>query len=160
MADTLYAGNKTYLGGTSGNDVMVANNSTGTHLDGGRGSDNINGGDGNDIIQGGRGNDYLWGGNGNDTFLFLQKEQDGGTDKIFDFGGAGEKGGDVLQLYGFSSESTLTLMQTDTGMNGHMIFKYDLYDAATGLHNVISIESVNGQALGAGDILFGGQLIL
>lgn len=160
MAATIFSGDAHYLGGTSGNDVMVVNGSDGKHVDGGNGSDNINGGAGNDTIQGGRGNDYMYGGKGDDTFLFLQKEQDGSTDKIFDFEGAGAKGGDTLQLYGFNADSTLTLTQTLNGANGHMIFKYDLYDATTGVTNHISVESVNGLKLTADDIQFGGHLII
>ena len=160
MADTIYSTDKHYLGGTSGNDVMVVTGSDGKHVDGGNGSDNINGGAGNDIIQGGRGNDYMWGGKGDDTFLFLQKEQDGSTDKIFDFEGAGSKGGDTLQLYGFSADSTLTLTQTLNGAGGHTIYKFALYDDVTHVTNYISIESVNGQKLTADDIQFAGKLFI
>jgi Ca2+-binding RTX toxin-like protein len=65
--------------GGAGNDTLTANNTTGSELDGGAGSDTLNGGtaadvlyggDGNDIVNAGAGNDLIIGGDGagNDTY--------------------------------------------------------------------------------------------
>lgn len=146
-----------YLGSGSSSDTLVAT-AAGAHLDGGAGTDNLNGGKGNDILQGGKGNDYMYGGGGNDTFLWLGSELDGSTDKIFDFGGAGEASGDRLTFQGMGQGSSLSLLGQTNGVDGHVIYKYDLFDTATGKHNVISIESVNGKALTDGDFAFYGSV--
>lgn len=146
-----------YLGSGASNDTLVATGGA-AHLDGGAGTDNLNGGKGNDILQGGKGNDYMYGGGGNDTFLWLASDVDGSTDKIFDFGGAGEASGDRLTFRGFGEGSTLNVLSQTTGVDGHVIYKYDLFDAATGKHNTISIESVNGKALTSDDYAFYGSV--
>ncbi|WHA43968.1 hypothetical protein [Agrobacterium larrymoorei] len=146
-----------YLGSGESNDVLVATGGA-AHLDGGRGSDNLNGGKGDDILQGGKGNDYMYGGGGNDTFLWLASDVDGSTDKIFDFGGAGEASGDRLTFRGMGVDSTLNLVSHTAGVDGHVIYKYELIDSATGNHNFISIESVNGKPLTADDYAFYGSV--
>jgi Ca2+-binding RTX toxin-like protein len=147
-----------YLGSGAANDVLIAKGPNGAHLDGGRGSDNLNGGAGNDILQGGKGNDYMYGGGGNDTFLWLASDVDGSKDKIFDFGGAGEASGDRLTFRGMGASSSLELVTQTAGTGGHVIYTYDLYDSATGQHNTISIESVNGKPLTANDYAFYGSV--
>jgi Ca2+-binding RTX toxin-like protein len=149
-----------YLSSGSSNDVLVATGGS-THLDGGAGSDNLNGGASADILQGGRGNDFIWGGGGNDTFLFIAADLDGSTDKIFDFEGAGVDSGDRLTFYGLGEGSTFTQYGSVlNGVNGHKIYSYDLYDTATNIHNYISIESTNGNALNASDYAFYGSVAL
>jgi Ca2+-binding RTX toxin-like protein len=75
-----------------GNDTLTANNaSTGSRLEGGRGTDTLNGGAGRDSLDGGKGNDSMTGGAGSD--LFLIRKDPGSTDTVFDFAVAtrGEK---------------------------------------------------------------------
>ncbi|WP_062584146.1 MULTISPECIES: hypothetical protein [Rhizobium/Agrobacterium group] len=146
-----------YLGSGASSDKLVALDGP-AHLDGGAGSDNINGGKGDDILQGGKGNDYMYGGAGKDTFLWLATDVDGSTDKIFDFGGAGEASGDRLTFRGMGEGSSLNLLSHTAGTDGHVIYKYELIDTATGNHNIISIESVNGKPLTAGDYAFYGSV--
>ena len=155
---TIY-GSGHYVGGTSGVDVLVANDS-GQHLDGGRGNDNLNGGDGNDILQGGRGSDYMYGGAGDDTFLWLAGEvQSTDVDKVFDFSGAGETGGDKLQFQGMGAGSSLTLVGHYAGPSavpGSVIYAYELHVGSTDTTQTIYVTSLNGKALTTDDYVFYG----
>ena len=87
--------------GSAGDDVLVANASSGSTLNGGNGNDtlwgqsgqdSLSGGSGNDVLRGGAGNDTLLGGAGNDQLVggtgadfFAYNATGWGYDQIFDF---------------------------------------------------------------------------
>lgn len=146
-----------YTPGTAGNDVIVLTGKG--HADGGNGSDNINGSAGNDVIQGGKGSDFLFGGKGDDTFLWQATDIKDPTavDKVFDFEGAGVKGGDSLVFYGFGVDSTLTL--NGKGVvepGGKVTFDYIVHNSATNESQHIYITSLNSNELTKDDYHFYG----
>jgi Ca2+-binding RTX toxin-like protein len=96
-----------FLFGTDEND-SISGLGGNDFLNGQGGSDLLNGGDGNDILQGDgfgffnlKGADTLTGGAGDDAFEFSVFDGDSTSlnrDTITDFQGAGEAGGDTLEL--------------------------------------------------------------
>ncbi|WP_395331127.1 hypothetical protein WBP06_01445 [Novosphingobium sp. BL-8H] len=159
MADNIYGDGSTfYVVGTTGDDVLVALKG-GTQLDGGAGRDHLNGSSGHDVLTGGKGNDFLWGGAGNDTFLWHASDlsDDNATvDMVYDFEGAGVASGDDMIFYGFGEGSTFT-----TDGRGQVlpdgrgtIYKYTLYDAASGHSETIMVTSTNGKLLTTDDFHF------
>ena len=64
--DDLLAGNKVWMTGGPGNDVLISNDK-GSQLEGEEGDDRLRGGGGDDQLQGGPGSDVLEGGRGDDT---------------------------------------------------------------------------------------------
>jgi serralysin len=90
--------------GGSGNDRLIANDSSCT-LSGGGGADTLIGGAGNDWLIGGSGVDNLTGGNSGDTFVFLlgnSSAASGQHDRITDF----VSGTDYIDLSGFDAISS------------------------------------------------------
>jgi len=143
--------------GSAFNDIFYGGTQKDT-LNGNAGNDTINGGAGADLLTGGSGNDVLYGGTGSDSFIWTAADVTGsppGTqDVIYDFEGAGDGrvSGDTLNFLGFSAGSTLTLKAQST-VSSHLYY-YTLTDAASGAHEVIAINSLNGAALTQGDFLF------
>ncbi len=78
VGENNFLGNTIVLGGTSGNDNLLA---------GAADDDTVYGDGGNDIINGGGGNDFLFGGDGNDTLIGGQGDDtlhgDAGNDTIY-----------------------------------------------------------------------------
>ncbi len=145
--------------GTSGSDSYDFSLRVGPQLVNGQaGNDTISGGVVNDNLNGAAGNDVLYGGTGSDSFIWMLADVTGsppGTqDVIYDFEGAGDGrlSGDTLNFLGFSAGSTLTLKAQST-VSSHLYY-YTLTDAASGAHEVIAINSLNGAALTVGDFLF------
>lgn len=127
--DTLdYSSAKTsvLIAGLEGNDVLRGGAGNDA-LNGGAGNDILTGGAGNDSITGGLGADRLGGGAGNDTFHVALGDLalTGATDLIVDFQGAGQAGGDVIRLSGFTTGSTLELV----GTSGNARI-YEVHDTA------------------------------
>jgi len=90
--------------GGSGNDRLIANDSSCT-LSGGGGADTLTGGAGNDRLLGGSGIDNLTGGSSGDTFVFLLGDSSaasGQHDRITDF----VSGFDRIDLSGFDAISS------------------------------------------------------
>ena len=103
LGDTLYgdlgsdavygnAGNDVLFGGRAYSDANDGNDT----LHGGLGDDQIYGNAGDDLLIGAAGNDSLYGGLGDDTFRITHNNH---SDTIFGFQGAGEAGGDVIQIF-------------------------------------------------------------
>ncbi|TCM17993.1 beta-glucanase (GH16 family) [Novosphingobium sp. PhB165] len=144
----------TITGGT-GNNVLSG-------LDG---NDSLSGGAGDDVLIGGKGNDFMRGDAGNDTFLIAASDIDAGnkgSDKIYDFEGAGQAGGDTLHFEGFGAGSTFSL-DTSTYKNGtyldgsgHNVFVYKLFDTATQHFETVHVTSMSGLALSSDDFGFFG----
>lgn len=78
----------------------VAGTAFADKIDGAAGDDHIRGGAGVDLLKGGAGADRLTGGAGDDLFIFtaVRDSHRGAVDTITDFHGAGEKGGDIIDL--------------------------------------------------------------
>lgn len=110
--DVIYgnAGNDIIVGGRVQTDAYDGNDT----LYGGLGDDLIYGNAGNDLIVGAAGNDSIWGGLGDDIIRITPNNN---TDVIYGFQGAGQAGGDILQLY--------------SGLNG------------TGIHDFASLMAVS-----------------
>jgi serralysin len=95
-SDTIY--------GNAGDDVLVGGSNFSDTADqadtiyGGLGNDQIYGNAGDDVINAAAGNDTLYGGLGNDIFQFTNGH---GVDQVNGFDGAGQSGGDVIQLSRF-----------------------------------------------------------
>ncbi|MBP1807421.1 peroxidase family protein [Rubellimicrobium aerolatum] len=108
--DTL-AGIENLIGGT-GDDTFFGSTAANS-LSGGDGNDTLSGGNGNDILSGdagsdtlmgGLGSDQLVGGLGDDLFIFstLAESSTTITDSIVGMEGAGESGGDIIDIGGLS----------------------------------------------------------
>ena len=113
--DTLYgnSGNDTLIGGQGLTDTFDTHDT----LYGGLGDDDLYGNAGDDVLVGSLGNDNLYGGLGNDTFVITDSNQ---SDTIWAFDGAGQTGGDVIQLANningtgiYDYQSLLAVAQTD-----------------------------------------------
>lgn len=148
-----------YATGGAGDDQIVGRGQR-SHLDGGRGSDNINGGDGNDLMRGGPGKDFLFGGQGADTFQWFAGDLDGLApyDKVFDFAGAGQSGGDRLEFRGFGLGSTLDVVGQFSAGGEAVTFDYLLTNASDGTSQHIFVTSLNGAPLTSSDYAFYGNL--
>lgn len=83
--DTIYAG-RGFTDASDGDDVLY----------GGLGNDNLYGNAGNDVLVGASGHDNIYGGLGDDIIRITPNNQ---TDVVWGFQGAGQSGGDVIQLY-------------------------------------------------------------
>lgn len=128
--------------------------------------DKMAGGSGNDILKGHATFNQYFGGAGNDTFVISDKFaiQSGAHDGqstafgdqyayITDFQGAGVTGGDFIALEGFVA-GTLNLEKTGTsGTSGAFLYYYSVQDATGHTFNFL-VNSLNGNALGAGDFNF------
>ena len=98
------SGNDT-LRGQSGDDTLYGGDGR-DQLVGGDGQDEMRGGGGNDLVIGGDGRDEMWGGAGRDTFSFDDGDTGnsaGTRDVIWDFQGAGNSSGDLLDLRGIDA---------------------------------------------------------
>ncbi|EIZ78377.1 hemolysin-type calcium-binding protein [Novosphingobium sp. Rr 2-17] len=161
MPDSIYGlGASTYVGGTTGGDVIVALTAL-SQLAGGSGSDNMHGSSESDVLTGGKGNDFMFGGGGSDTFLWSPSDlsSDGTTyDKVFDFDGGGVASGDNLVFYGFGADSTFTVTGMQSIGDGTVIYKYTLTDSTTSYSQTIYISSKTGLALTTDDYHFYGTV--
>lgn len=127
--DTLYGGyGADVLFGNFGDDSlyggggMAAPNDLNDTLYGGAGNDQLFGNGGDDYLAGGTGNDTLHGGYGADVYHFGTGD---GADTILHFEGAGQLGGDVLELavsLGFSSSSAAAAAFSFSGDNGFLAY--------------------------------------
>jgi Ca2+-binding RTX toxin-like protein len=140
----------TAITGTSGADTLV----------GGAGDNHMVGGSGSDVLVAGSGSNEMIGDNttsvqnvvggaGNDAFVITLKSlQAGGSDVIYDFGGAGgwsAGNNDFIAFGGFSAGSTVTNIVDSTKVAG--LAYYTLHDAATNADYTIAIESSDGKHL-------------
>lgn len=127
--DTLYGGyGADVLFGNFGDDSlfggggMAAPNDLNDTLYGGAGNDQLFGNGGDDYLAGGTGNDTLHGGYGADIYAIGANE---GVDAILHFEGAGQAGGDVLQLaaaLGFASASAAASAFSFSGGSGFLSY--------------------------------------
>lgn len=93
-------GNDTAFGNAAANNLQGGGgNDT---LSGMNGNDTLDGGDGDDVLVGGAGLDVLTGGLGEDHFVLASVAHSSlaASDVIFDFEGAGDPGGDVIDISG------------------------------------------------------------
>jgi Ca2+-binding RTX toxin-like protein len=148
------ASSATTLTGTSGNDIIIAQ----------QGTESLNGGGGNDVLIGNSGAHTLAGGSGDDLFAFLQPSD--GTDSITDFNNTSQHdliaiasagfgsgltpGMDVTPVFESSADaqfqSSTSLFHFDTG-------NQTLYFSPDGGTTVDALTQVQpGVTLGAGDI--------
>jgi len=158
----------TTLTGTAGNDTLVGSAGVNS-LSGGAGNDTLIGGAGNNHMVGGSGADVLVagagsnemigdntasvqstvGGAGNDAFVIsLKSLEAGGSDVIYDFGGAGgwsATNNDFIAFTGFSAGSGVTNIVDSTKVAG--LAYYTIHDAATGDNFTVAIESTDGNHL-------------
>ncbi len=88
------AASATVLNGTSGDDILIANN----------GSEALNGGGGNDVLIGNSGSHVMSGGSGNDNFAFLHTTD--GPATITDFNNTTEHDHIVVSASGFGGGLT------------------------------------------------------
>jgi glucose/arabinose dehydrogenase len=116
---------------------------------GGIGADRLDGGQGDDVLRGGFGADSLTGGRGDDIFAFSRDDIGTGLDIVFDFEGAGRRGGDRLLFEGFSDAATLAFVGSD-GAGRHT---YRVTDGALRADLVLTYEG--NEVLGPGDYMFG-----
>ncbi|WP_200935875.1 PQQ-dependent sugar dehydrogenase, partial [Methylobacterium sp. Leaf117] len=153
-----------FTAGTAGNDVIdlssrgtrpqLVNGQDGNDtIIGGSGSDTLNGAAGNDVLTGGLGADSLTGGTGSDTFVLRKADLVGTTapnatlDRIGDFSGAGQVGGDTIVLQGFTSEAVLVRVGSSGTVNTYQVVEGD---TAAGRFTVIH----DGSALAGDDFRF------
>ena len=130
--------------------------------------DKLAGGSGNDRLEGHAAFNQYYGGAGDDTFIFSHKfavesgaHQGQSTNfadqyaYITDFAGAGQVGGDFIAFSGKDwDQSSLTLEHTGTsGTPGATLFYYSIADNDGHVFNFM-VNSLSGQALGAGDFNF------
>lgn len=125
----------------------VAGTAFADRIDGAAGNDHIHGGAGADVLKGGAGRDVLTGGAGDDIFLFATGDsRRGAPDTITDFRGAGEKGGDVIDLTRLGDltfadhrgtghvwlrdDGATTVLRADTDHDGHADFVLRIDDGA------------------------------
>ena len=92
---------------------------------------------GDDILCGGQGDDTLDGGTGNDTYMYWKNQ---GTDMIYD-----PLGNDKIDLYGFDSNDTITINDTDNfkelDCNGNTILQ--IWKKRGALSNITNSLVVN-----------------
>jgi len=140
----------TQITGTAGNDTLV----------GGAGDNHMVGGAGADVLVAGSGSNEMIGDNtqsvqavvggaGNDAFVIsLKSLEAGGSDVIYDFGGAGgwsATNNDFIAFTGFSAGSGVTNIVDSTKVAG--LAYYTLHDAASGQDFTVAIESTDGNHL-------------
>lgn len=140
VGDMLYGGlGNDFIYGNAGDDIITGGRTTTDALDG---NDTINGGLGNDTIYGNAGNDVLIGSAGNDKIYgglgddIIRITPNNAGDTIYGFQGAGQAGGDVIQLF--------------ANMNGTAIDSYaDLMANAVtdGVHTYMPTGGGNGVLL-------------
>lgn len=127
--------------------------------------DKLAGSSSNDMLQGHAAFNQYYGGAGDDTFKIVAKfansegaHQGVSTNYgdqfayVTDFQGAGVAGGDFLNMTGFDASTWTMTKVGGTNASGTMYY-YNVADLNGHVFNV-QINSVNGQAIGVGDIGF------
>ena len=131
------------MGGTEGNDQMIAGPSDGDTLWGDGGNDYLDGGGGNDFLMGGDGNDTIIGGQGLD-----QIHGDAGNDTIFG-------GDDIDTIFAGDGNDYVEGGRGDDsvfgGLGNDIILGNEGFDTLIGDEGDDWLESHGGQ----GDIMFG-----
>ena len=143
LGDNNFLGNTIVLGGTAGNDRLVAGAADDDTVWGDGGNDYIDGGGGNDFLFGGDGNDTLVGGQGNDTL-----HGDAGNDTIY--------GGDGIDnIFGGDGNDYIEGGRGDDivmgGLGNDIIIGNEGQDTLIGGEGDDWLESRGGQ----GDLMFG-----
>jgi hypothetical protein len=121
-----------------------------------------------DILQGNAAFNQYYGGGGEDLFLLaaepaVRAGAHDGASRAFgdqfaylsDFEGAGQSGGDRVVLFGFDPASLQVTGTGHSGTPGATLYYYSVSDADGHTFNFM-VNSLTGQALGAGDIEFYG----
>ncbi len=143
LGDDNFLGNTIVLGGTDGNDNLVAGAADDDTLWGDKGNDTLDGGGGADFLYGGDGNDKLIGGQGDDTL-----HGDAGDDTIF--------GGDGIDnIFGGDGNDYIEGGRGDDiimgGLGNDIIIGNEGADELTGDEGDDWLESKGGQ----GQLMFG-----
>ena len=126
--------------GSSGDDLLVGDLSSGNTLDGGAGDDILIGSGGDDILIGGENDDVLTGGAGSDQFVWQAGDEhnsvDPAVDTITDFNDAA--GGDVLNL------ADLLVGEESNPLTEYLNFQYTDIDGDGNKETVISVDVDGG----------------
>jgi len=116
--------------GGSGNDTLVANNTTGSELDGGAGADTLTGGTAADVLYGGDGNDTVNAGAGNDLII----GGDGAGDDTYN-------GGDGIDTVKYTSATAAITVNLSTA-TGTATSTAGGDDASIGNDTLTGIENI------------------
>jgi len=143
LGDNNFLGNTIVLGGTDGNDRLVAGAADDDTIWGGKGNDYIDGGGGNDFLFGGDGNDTIIGGQGNDVM-----HGDAGNDTMY--------GGDGIDnIFGGDGNDYIEGGRGDDiimgGLGNDILIGNEGKDTLIGGAGDDWLESRGGQ----GDLMFG-----
>ena len=143
LGENNFLGNTIVLGGTEGNDRLIAGAADDDTVYGDGGNDYIDGGGGNDFLFGGAGNDTLIGGQGDDTM-----HGDAGNDTMFGGDGIDNMfGGDGNDYMEGGRGNDIML----GGLGNDIIIGNEGQDELTGGGGDDWLESRGGQ----GDLMFG-----